>query len=135
MAGSLLDEAGGCLVSLSLEKTGSDDNRHRGRLRNKWSRAVKLNLIKCLAHVASGIFIVAVAFTAEPVQAAGSTKAATTLYQSYAWVAPVSKAERKAPLSQAQKRQIARNQSAKGSGTWVCSPSGFGKRASCFTRR
>lgn len=96
---------------------------------------MKLNIIKPMAYVASGCLIVAVTFAAAPVQAAGSTKAATPLYKSYAWVAPMSKAERKARLSQAQKRQIARNQSAKGNGSWICSPSGFGKRASCFTRR
>ncbi len=96
---------------------------------------MKLNRIERLARVAPALCIFALICAAPSAQAAGSTKAATPLYKTYAWIAPMGKAERKARLNHAQKRQIARTQSAKGSGSWICSPSGFGKRAACFTRR
>ena len=71
-----------------------------------------------------------------PVEAAEPPRAnkvrTMPLYQNFTWTSP-RKARRTGNFR--AKRIFAIKMSARGSGSWICSPSGSGRRASCYPRR
>jgi len=72
--------------------------------------------------------------TAPMANAAGSGTSASPLYKSYAWVPAASTSQSRAKLETAKARQVALNQRYHGSGSYICSPSGFGSKSRCFAR-
>ena len=83
-----------------------------------------------VAGVSTAVFL----STMSAAQAAGSDTSGQPLYLAYAWLPQASPAQSAAQLSKAQKRQVAARQKYFGSGSYICSPSGFGKKSRCFAR-
>ena len=78
------------------------------------------------------------AFSLAPGALAPAAFAAGTeqpLALTYSWVPKSGSSEFASALTPAEKRQLARQLSNKGSGSYICSPSGSGSRPSCFARR
>lgn len=108
---------------------GADPNEARSRPVKDFT---KISLPIAALTLALGLQFAAPA----PVEAAEPPRASKVrtmpLYQNFTWSAP-----RKARSTGnfRAKRLHAIKVSARGRGSWICSPSGSGRRASCYSRR